>query len=170
MRAVVARQAVWQRPPFVVVHARSLHERYRRPTRKREPGAFTDGVDAGQQLDRTRQRRAVDNARAYRSDLFRNLDGDRAVKLHRRLVGEPRRHRLGERCLIGVMNERDEDQRWHPNGDHFHPVLERLHEGDAAHATDRHVDRDDGANHDDANPIGRTSDDRQGEARPFHLR
>ena len=47
-----------------------------------------------------------------------------------------------------------QDEHWNGDREHFGPVLESLNEGDAFHAAERDVERDDCADNDNAGPVG----------------
>ncbi len=57
----------------------------------------------------------------------------------------------------------------HGDGHDLEPVLERLDEGDALHAAAGDAERHDGAEHDDADPLGTAHGHLQGDARPLEL-
>ena len=70
-------------------------------------------------------------------------------------------------AAVNAHQDKDGDR----DGEHFGPVLEGLDEGDAFHAAQGNVERDDGADHDDASPVGKTGKDvGESGACTFHLR
>jgi hypothetical protein len=124
---------------------------------------------ADRKRDSAGENRSVDDAGTNECNRFGDLDRDRTIEFHLCFFGEPRWYRFVQRRAVGVMDERDEDQRGQRDGHDLHPVLKRLNKGDASHTTNGNVKGNDGAHHHHANPIRRAGDDGERDTGAFHL-
>ena len=74
---------------------------------------------------------------------------------------------------LGVVEPDDghEHENRHADREHFYPILECLHEGDALHTAERDVEGDHCADEHDADPVRETWENvGEGDARALHLR
>ncbi len=69
-----------------------------------------------------------------------------------------------------MMEDHDQEERGDGERGDLEPVLERLHQGDAFHATAGDPQRHDDTEHDDADPLGSPESDLKGQPCAFELR
>ena len=78
---------------------------------------------------------------------------------------------VGADLSVVEANDGHQHENRHTNREHFYPILDCLHEGDALHAAERDVEGDHCADEHDADPVRETWENvGEGDARALHLR
>ena len=137
---------------------------------RRQPdgAAAAQPVLAGRQPHRPVDPAAVELPRDLERLGTRHLDG--ACRGDRHGLG-PRRDRVaGVEGLVPVQEHRAHGERRDQQREELQPELQRLREGDRAHATEDHGHHHDDGDHQAPGPHGRAGLRAQGERRALHLR